>query len=259
MIFVIPLRSEKTSSDWNNVCNRLEATINSILKQKDYYNDIDVIICGHERPDFLAKNSRKNIVFLKAPFNPPKDESEYMADKLNKKRFAGTYVKQELFYNHTSRIVMQLDADDIIHPSFASNIFLLFNENDTIDDIMIMNGYAFDYTRKELAYLDGTNKVFYRNCGSSFISKLSIEDLGSDITSKCYFNELTNHVKYPEVSITYNRNVKGCYFPGVMYLVNHGSNDASERHGVQKIQGFIDQFRAEIYEHPMAISLIKSI
>ena len=259
MIFVIPLRSEKTSSDWSNVCNRLEATINSILKQKDYYNDIDVIICGHEKPDFLEKNYYKNIIFLNAPFNPPKDTSEYMADKLNKKRFAGTYLKKEFFSNHTNRIVMQLDADDIIHPNFASNIFLLFNENYMIDDIMIMNGYAFDYARKELAYLDGTNKVFYRNCGSSFISKLSIEDLGSDITSKCYFNELTNHVKYPEVSIANNRNVKGCYFPGVMYLVNHGSNDASERHGVQKIQSFIDQFRADICEHPMAISLIKSI
>lgn len=259
MIFVIPLRSEKTSSNWNNVCERLEATINSILKQKDYSEEIHIIMCGHEKPAFLESNDNQNIVFLEAPFSSPVNTSEYMSDKLNKKRFAGTYVKKQLFSNYTNQLLMQLDADDILHPNFVSNISLLFSEDDTINDVMIMDGYAFDYSRKELAYLDGINKIFYRNCGSSFISKLSSEDLGSDITSKCYFNELTNHVKYPEISVAYGRKVRGCYFPGVMYLVNHGSNDASERHGVQKMQNFIDQFRAETCEHPMAITLIKSI
>lgn len=259
MIFVIPLRSEKTSSNWINVCERLESTINSILKQKDYSGDINIIICGHEKPNFLENNNNQNIVFLEAPFDSPVNISEYMADKLNKKRFAGKYLKENLFFNDVNYLLMQLDADDILHPNFVSNVSLLFSEDDTIDDVMIMNGYAFDYSRKELAYLDGINKIFYRNCGSSFVSKISSEDLGSDITSKCYFNELTNHVKYPEISVSYGRKVRGCYFPGVMYLVNHGSNDASERHGVQKIQSFVDQYRAEIYEHPMAITLIKSI
>ena len=34
MIFVIPLRSQKTSINWENVCTRLKSTLDSILNQQ---------------------------------------------------------------------------------------------------------------------------------------------------------------------------------------------------------------------------------
>jgi len=259
MIFIIPLRSKKTSLDWQNVCLRLKSTVDSILNQRVDDLDVKIFICGHEKPEFLDTLIYKKIDFLSAPFDPPSDQSEYMADKLGKKRFASLSINKELLSDSDFKLVMQLDADDILHHEFIANVSLLFNEDNSIDDIMIMNGYAYDYSRKVLAYLDGVNKIFYRNCGSSFISKIKCDDLGDSISSDCYFHNLTNHVRYPEVANSYNRNVKGCYFPGVLYLVNHGSNDASERHGVQKLENFINQYKVEYSEHPLGLSMIKSI
>lgn len=260
MIFIIPLRSQRTSLDWENVCARLKGTIDSILSQKTINQKIEIVVAGHEKPYFLNNMGYQYVHFLTAPFDVPTDKSLYMVDKLNKKKLAGIFVNKNLLKGQESTLVMQVDADDILHPEFVSNIHLIFDQNPSINDITLMNGYAFDFKRKKLAYLDGKNKIFYRNCGSSFISKVNSTDMPSDITSNCYFNYLANHVRFPEIAEKNGRTVYQLFYPGVMYLVNHGTNDVSEReNGENIIKNFIDSFAAEIEKHPMAITMINQI
>ena len=260
MIFVIPLRSQKTSINWENVCTRLKSTLDSILNQQTIDKKIEIVIAGHEKPYFLDGIKYQNINFLNVLFDIPVDKSQFMADKLNKKKFAGIFVRNNLLTENKSELVMQIDADDLLHPEFVSNIKLAFDQNPLANDIALMNGYAFDFKRQKLAYLNGIDKIFYRNCGSSFISKVNKDDMPTDIDSSCYFNYLANHVKFPEIAKSNGRSVYELFYPGVMYLVNHGSNDVAEReNGENIIKNFIDSFAVQIKEHPTAISMINQI
>lgn len=261
MIFVIPLRSKKTSLDWSNVCLRLKSTIDSILSQSLIGKKVKILIAGHEKPDFLDNVIYQHVIFLSVPFSCPKDKSEYMLDKLNKKKFSGVYIKKNLMTDDNNvEIIMQMDADDIIHPEFVANVYKIYKENPYADDIALMSGYAFDFKRNKLAYLNGIEKIFYRNCGSSFISKVKKNDLPNDLNSACYFNYLSNHVHFPEISAKNGRRVYEAFYPGVMYIVNHGTNDVSERNnGDMVIQSFIDTYYAPIEDHPQAVTMITKL
>lgn len=260
MIFVIPLRSQQTSVDWDSVCLRLKSTIDSILNQQVFSKKIEIVISGHEKPYFLEKLKYQNVHFISVPFDIPKEQKQYMLDKLNKKKFASIFVKNHLLEKNKEVIIMQLDADDILHPEFVSNIEATFLNNKMINDICLMSGYTFDFKRRKLAYLNGEDKVFYRNCGSSFISRVTEKDLPSNIEDSCYFNYLADHVRFPEIAIKNNRHVYEFYYPGVMYLVNHGSNDVSGReNGENIIRSFIDTYEVEIVQHPIAITMINQV
>lgn len=260
MIFIIPLRSEKTSKDWIQVCYRLQSTINSILNQNVFQRKIHIVVAGHERPFFLDDIKYQQVIFLEVPFSRPESKDQYMLDKLNKRKFASIFCKNHLFGNLSEKVIMQLDADDIIHPEFVSNIYLEFEQDKSLNDIALMSGYAFDFRRRKLAYLNGKDKIFYRNCGSCFVSKVTKQDLPDSLESACYFNYLANHVRYPEIAERNNRKVGYVFNDAVMYLVNHGSNDVSDRdNGENIINSFINQFSVEINNHPRAISMINSI
>ncbi|MDU8925042.1 glycosyltransferase family A protein [Pasteurellaceae bacterium LIM206] len=197
MIFSIPLRSKQSTKDWDNVSHRLKVTIDSIFAQTK--QDFLIVIAGHEKPDFLNQDYYKDIVFLTVPFPTPTEQSQFMADKLGKKRYTGSYINR-LLKEDEFRIVMQMDADDIIHPEFIENISNIFHHDPSIDDVALMSGYAFDFKRQKLAFLNGVDKLFYRNCGSSFISKVFKRDLSENINEKSYFNSLVNHVSFPNIA-----------------------------------------------------------
>jgi len=232
--FAIPLRAKETSDNWENVCYRLHSTIKSI---KDAGGETAIYVAGHDKPLFLENNN--DAVFLRVPFPAPVDKTGYMSDKESKKNVARRYILKSA---KPDDLFMFMDADDVISKNFISDVISRFSKNPDIDDIALYSGFAFDSKRKKLAYLNGKNKVFYRNCGSCFISRIRSYDILEKDEKNTFLFSLKDHTKYPECSIRFGRSLLALFSPVVCYVVNHDSNDSNTRIGTDAICRFVDEF-----------------
>lgn len=259
-IFVIPLKtfSTKMADGWKidlgktkTTLENLDRTLLSIDNAANQFDEnltINVFISGHENPfdqeffHFLKNVYEKiNIKFICNDFNRPADKNEYMKDKRRKKHSALKALYETTAHqDEKETFLMFIDADDLVSSNFLIRTIELFRENDC-DDIALVSGYVFDHRNKVCGFLDGKKKLFYRNCGSSFISRIS----GRDLEKDGILYKLGNHVRFPEIAENHNRNVYFCFDPMVLWLVNHGQNDASERHGDQRMINFVKQYRCD--------------
>ncbi|MFU2047052.1 hypothetical protein [Avibacterium gallinarum] len=239
--FAIPLKAKSVSKNWETISRSLENTINSIFSSDP---NSKIVVACHDIPEINILYP-ENVVFISVDFNTPKSKEQYMADKESKKTIAMKYIFNNFLdeKNIDNSYFMYLDADDILAHDFCFSISNAFASNPDVDDIALYSGYAFDIRRSKIAYLNGKDKIFYRNCGSSFISKINKFDL-KDINNN-FFTLLRNHTLFPEISIKNSRSVLAFKNPVVCYMVNHGSNDASERVGDKLIENFIDQFECK--------------
>lgn len=220
--FAIPLRSQTTSKNFDAVLLRLKSTYISIKKIKN----TKICICGHDKPDFVEDSE-----FILADFPPPKDIKEYMNDKKRKKLLA---LKKIFSQIEDQSFFMFCDADDILSNDFESIITNIYS-NYLCDDVVFYTGYLLDYKNKKIGYLDGLNKIFYRNCGTSFISLIKQ-------------SELDSHIRFPEISQKFKRKTFNLFDPVVLYLMNHGEND-SECRGKIFHENFVHQYRMNNDEH----------
>ncbi|WP_278386786.1 hypothetical protein [Stutzerimonas kunmingensis] len=253
--FIIPLKtlSKKVGETWtidpdssNIIVDNLERTLQSIsiaAENCSHEIDISAIISGHENPliYFPVKQENIKIFFIENDFNRPQEKSQYMNDKERKKESAWKQIAKNWTEGSEplEKLVMLMDADDLITKDFFDTVISYFKDTNC-DDACLMSGYVFDYKNSSRGYLDGIEKIFYRNCGSSFISKLSKKDVQ---TQNSYIYQLKNHVKFPEIAKQHGRKVGEIFHPIACYLVNHGQNDASERHGPQHMVNFVRQYQ----------------
>ena len=235
--FAIPLRAKATTDNWNNVCHRLECTIKSLGVSGNNYK---IVIAGHDKPSFL--DDHKEVTFLSVSLSVPSDKSKYMSDKESKKNVARIHI---LKIAKPNDLFMFLDADDILSNEFQSEITSKFDSNPDIDDIAIYSGFAYDVNRGKLAYLNGKDKIFYRNCGSSFISRINKYEIEESEEKNTFLYLLKDHTTFPEHSIRFGRSILALFTPVVCYVVCHGSNDTSERLGSDQISKFVDQYECK--------------
>ena len=236
--FAIPLRAKSTATNWNEVCLRLEHTILSIKESCSQYK---IFIACHDMPDFLGRWV-DDIEFISVAHSIPTSKNQYMADKNSKKSAARRRI---LDVASEGDYFMYLDADDLLSVEFEKIINNVFSRNKDVDDIALYSGYAYDVARKKIAYLNGVDKIFYRNCGSCFISKINKIDMVLEKREESFLASLVDHTKYPESSIRFSRSIIANKDPVMCYVVNHGSNDAAERHGSDVITRFIDQYECK--------------
>jgi len=162
-----------------------------------------------------------------------------MEDKVSKKNVAR---KKILEMAKPGDLFMFMDADDLVSKDFVQQVGGIFSRNPDADDVAFYTGYVLDARRNKIAYLDGVSKIFYRNCGSCFVSKIKESDLEMIDEAKTFLFSLKNHVEFPESSLAFGRSVIAMKVPVVCYIVNHGSNDASERVSAKHIESFVDSF-----------------
>jgi len=135
---------------------------------------------------------------------------------------------------------MFIDADDLVSKDFAQQIEQMFHRNPDADDIVFYTGYVRDARRDKIAYLDGATRIFYKNCGSCFVSKLGNSDLEEHDETNTFLFSLKDHTKFPDSSLQFGRSVMALKIPVVCYIVNHGSNDSAERTSSAHIESFVD-------------------
>lgn len=260
--FVIPLKTTKVfeGDQWIDSENKrslillnLLRTLKSIDNAASVANDdieVEVFISGHENP---LENSIQDwnfisIYFIENHFPRPTDKSLYMKDKELKKTSA--FARVERFISQSdikTTFLMLFDADDLVSKDFFNCVIEVFDDKGC-DDIALMAGYMYDYKNKTFGYLDGNERIFYRNCGSSFISKIKLEDLRKN----GFVHSLKNHVEFPLRAKEALRNVYYTFDASVLYLVNHGENDVSERFGEYHMVHFVKHFRCSLEEASLA-------
>jgi len=258
--FLIPLKTLSTMNDglWvfdlkksKEVLGNLERTLKSIYISKQNCTkdiNVNVFISGHESPFleeykgfFCQDYEGVNVKFIENAFDRPVDKSFYMADKERKKDSAFKWMYENFdFISTDCNFLMLFDADDLVSKDFFNVILSSFESKDCYEDACLMSGFVFDWKNRVCGFLDGSDKIFYRNCGSSFISVINREDLDPD---NGFLYKLRNHVRFPEITQSLGRNLKKIYTPCVLYLVNHGQNDVSERYGESHMVDFVKQFK----------------
>lgn len=234
--YAIPLRAKQTSNDWNEVCVRLEATIKSI---EGAGGDYRIVVACHDIPEFISGYQNPRTEFIKVWHPVPEDKNGYMADKASKKNVARRKILE------TAKVgdyFMFIDADVLVSKDFTYQVEYMFSRNPDADDLAFYTGYVFDARREKIAYLDGVAKIFYKNCGSCFISKLDAKDCSNQEEKGTFLFSLKDHTKYPESSLAFGRSVLAMKTPVVCYIMNHGSNDTSERISVSRIESFVDTY-----------------
>lgn len=234
IIFGIPLRSEKTSADWNTVCDCLKETVVSIknsLVPEGY--TVNVLIAGHEKPKFLLEGSFDSVTFIESNSEIPTSSEYFMKDKGTKKHIVAKYT-DDLLAKGEKALFMFIDADDLINKYFIFNVVRDFSAK-RIDDIAFMRGYVFNYSNKEIGFCNGEKNIFYQRCGSCYISKIE----GGKAYE--YLSKLNNHSKFPLISESLGRIVEYSNYPGVAYIVNHGANDVNQRRGEASITNLLNR------------------
>lgn len=231
--FAVPLRAKATSQNWGEDVINLEKTLRSVAECKNY----KVFIACHDIPDLSDDVAQLNIEFISVSLGVPRDKSQYMYDKGSKKKVAREAILKEA---KVGDYFMYLDADDILRNDFMNIVKTTYEKNPDILDIIFFTGYVYDVNRKLVAYLNGKNKLFYRNCGSCMVSKLTESDfiLGDDV----FLSALKSHVKFPLISLEYSRSLYCLFEPMVCYMVNHGNNDSSIRRKENIIEKFVNAF-----------------
>lgn len=258
--FIVPLKSvySHTEGDWSfnsakaskvfaNLTRTLLSIHNAYLHADPKYNlSVQILIGCHEDPlspdfgelaiDVGAFSSAVTIVPLVQAFDRPIDKEFYMKDKRRKVKACVEHLRKA--NRDGEAFVMLLDADDVVSETFFSSVIEIF-QTQACDDICFMSGYVYDDGNSVLGFLNGHDRIFYKNCGSCFVSRITHEAAHYD-----YLIELKNHTKFPDVALAHGRTVYDAFQPEILYIVNHGENDVSERFSKRRMVTFVKTYRS---------------
>lgn len=242
--FSVPLKSYKESGEESAklICRNLNASLCSIANsaEKSGKFEVEVFVSSHENPfdDYpgifnFPESLKINLIVNN--FDRPVDKSQYMKDKRRKKNAIFEYMlRNGLVESDEDFYLMPFDADDVVALSFFNDLEKVLVEEH--DDICFMSGFVYDKKNLRVGFLDGVKKRFFKNCGTCYITKLKGRDLVAPDGAVFRFN---NHSKYPDISQGLGRKVVYSYFPALCYVVNHGENDSSLRHGENHFERYV--------------------
>ena len=191
----------------------LERSLRSLAAQS--YRCSRVWIACHERPE-LAVPPGMDVVFLEAPFPPPRFTIELEVDKLRKLELIGAAHRA-----HGAGLLYLLDADDLIAESFSEKVCV-----SKAKAILLGRGYRLNSQTGRITSLP----KFWRRCGSCAIVNWAVEDLPSrplaDAGSVFRSFLDTRHFRWHEFFKDKGWTLEKIDSPEVMYVVNHGQNDS---------------------------------
>lgn len=222
MVFIVPVKSKKLSSDWPHFSKLVERTLGSISHQTD--KNFKAIVVCHELPDMNFSND--NLQFVQVDFDPPKLEKNNIElnNSLKEKDKAlkiKVGIKEAKKYN--PNFFMVVDSDDCI-----SNEIVAYVSNQDVNKSgwYMKKGY-FYREGQSFAYLN--KETFNRFCGTSLILH------ASNMNKMFVENPLLsfNHKIQPE-----SINLEVFPFAAALYSMGNGENHAMSK---ERIQGLLDK------------------
>ncbi|GAA4885345.1 galactosyl transferase [Flaviramulus aquimarinus] len=164
LVFIVPVKSEKVSADWNTFCKLFERSIKSICQQKD--SEFEVVVVCHEIPSIHFKHPK--IHYVTANFPPPLLAGNEEAEKIGKREI-DKGKKILLGVEHSKQFnpshIMVVDSDDCISNKIAG---FIKKSDKTIPGWYMEKGYVY---REGDHYICLNRSYFNMLCGTSVIIK----------------------------------------------------------------------------------------
>jgi hypothetical protein len=222
LVFIIPVRHQDNSRDWNQLKFNLSQTLKSIEAQT--HSNWRGIVVANAGADLPPLPSKFEAAFVDFPPNPHYDleddlEAYYEAVRFDKGRriLAGLYRAQ------TSGHIMLVDDDDFVHRDLAA-----FAARDpTANGWFIKVGYLWDEGRLLFKYRD-----FSHLCGTSHIIRADLFGLPlrmDDVTESFICRTLGSHRFIAEDLAAAGTPLAVLPFAGAVYRVGHrGAHSQSD-------------------------------
>ena len=231
LTFLVPVKSERVSSNWPKFCSLFEKTLISICNQTD--NNFKVVIVCHEKP--RLNFTHKNIHYVHVDFDPPiraeseSDESINVRRELDKgkKLEIGVSYAQERF---NTDYIMTVDSDDFISNRIAA---FVNQSNKKTPGWYIKNGYI-HYSSK--SFLLATYK-FHSLCGSSVIVKPELLQYFFDKDPILYFDH--------RLTVINDIELERFPFYGGIYSISNGENHLMNYSKIKKSNNHRDLISAK--------------
>jgi hypothetical protein len=156
--FLIPLRSEKSSSNWDLTVKLLNNTLKSVFNQTE--PQFRVMIACHEIPT-LAVSYDARLEIIQVNYPPPEQVKDHLTDKYYKKRILVRRAQE-----HGGKYIMFVDADDYI----SNRLVNWVKNHDHPSGWFIETGYEYDASSNNLRITPKFNNI----CGTSAILNISV-------------------------------------------------------------------------------------
>lgn len=222
LAFIIPLRSSKSTGDWDYVCALFERTLQSICSQD--CDDFCVKVVCNEIPDIGF--SHPQVEYVQVDFEVAQLESENKYElrlkrELDKVRrmYMGF---RSLDLDPNPSYVMFVDADDCVSNKIAG-----FVASQPVSNGWYINsGYEYPEGKN---YVHVKTKELHLKTNSSHIVRyeilkpftdLEFSEVGLDFLSHQTMCSHLDNMGYP---------LQALPFPGVTYVVDHGENIYMQR------------------------------
>jgi hypothetical protein len=208
--FAIPLRSRATARNWTKVCQLLNHTLASVLRQDD--QDFSIVIACHDVPDIpLIHDPRIEVLVMDVP--TPQSLKEQMRDKGRKKRACAA-----AFRKRGGGFLMFLDADDMVSRRLVSSVRGTPPRFGYLVDI----GFQFSASTGSYHPLDR----LYRRCGSCAIFRFSRDDLPEQGDSAIHSvsDEFKDHTRWSDIARDLGRPLEPLGWRAVVYVVETGES-----------------------------------
>lgn len=162
IIFIVPLRSRKSTNSWDQTILLLERTLISICGQTCI--DMKVLVVCNEKPDIEFDSPFVEYISVDLPL-PKNDYFAKERDKAKRLLIGAEFAKK---FNPTH--LMAVDADDLI----SNKIAALIKSKPDANGYFLNNGYIHESGSNLLYYL---RKDFDQYCGTCIIIKANLFDL----------------------------------------------------------------------------------
>jgi hypothetical protein len=210
-VFIVPLRSPESCSNWLEVSALCNSTLSSLTQQTSSNYQV-VLVCNSLPVDFIAND---RIIVVRDNFPIPYSLEERNTDIYNKvKRGMVEVRKLELVKQDTSVFIMKVDADDLV-----SNRLVSFTErHPDRDGWYFATGYIYEVESNNLFFRPRFNTV----SGTSHILKCNYSDFpeSMDTPAAKWLDLIWQHLRVNKLLEPKGRILKPLLFPGAVYRIN---------------------------------------
>lgn len=210
-VFIVPLRSPESCSNWEEVSSLCNSTLESLTQQNSENYKV-VLVCNSRPLDFKFN---EHIVLVEDLFPIPHSLEERNADIYMKVKRGMLEVKRLQFVKQDCPVfIMKVDADDLV-----SNRLVSFTEKyPNSDGWYFTAGYIYEMESNNLFLRPRFNTV----SGTSHILKCYDSDFpeSMDTPATEWLDIIWEHLRVNKLLEPLNRKLSPLPFPGAVYRIN---------------------------------------
>lgn len=250
LLFIMPLKSKRVSSSWEQVSRLFERALRSACGQTS--DAFKVIVICHEKPDISF--SHPAIDYIRVDFSTPADADFCMptqtaksaanmalassVDRGNVDKLRKVWIGHNYAHTLNCSHVMVLDSDDLVSNRLAE----LVASNPDSNGWFMTSGYF---------YKEGSSCIylkkykFHLSCGSCRIIRRDFYSFTQAFQNPLIVSRelLRRHTPHRQTRLDNGKSLNVLLFPGAIYSTENGDNILSSSfHSLQRSRRFGSPF-----------------